>query len=308
MKLSRRLVALLLPLFLMAIALVAPLLAPYAEDDQFRAIVTDTGERLYPPHLPSAEHPLGTDRWGYDVLTLMLHGMPYTVFFPITVSLFRLLVAFGSVLLLSRTTGLRELANDTGRSGLLATIPQFVVAYFALVLVTVNPVWGTGRLLFFQWIVIALVGLPSVLPAVRGIVAAGLRKEYVEAARSIGVGRRRIFLRHLLPNLRQEFATLFLFETITVLLVMGQLGIFDVFIGGTHYTPSPPLYHSMVHEWAGLLGQYRNELFTLEWWVALWPLAGYALFIAALSSSLHLVERDPGLSQISVRPVVSRRG
>jgi peptide/nickel transport system permease protein len=123
----------------------------------------------------------------------------------------------------------------------------------------------------------------------------------------VGVGRRRILFRHLLPNIRGEFSSLFLFDAITVLLVMGQLGIFNVFIGGTRYTPFPPLFHSMVHEWAGLLGQYRNELFTMEWWVALWPLLGYAAFIALLSGALRLLEKDPGMATVSVKPAMSRR-
>lgn len=307
MKVNKRLLAPTLLLAVTALAVLAPRLAPYPVDAQFRTIIGEDGVDTFAPHLPSPAHPLGTDRWGFDILTLMLHGMPYTVFFPLTVALFRLIAALTVVFATAACGRGKTLSTGRGELGLLATVPQFVIAYFLLILVTVNPVWRESTLLTVQWLVISLVGLPATLPTVREIINGGLRKQYVEAARAIGVGRRRIFFRHLLPNLRSELASLLLFETITVLLVMGQLGIFDLFIGGTRFTPYPALYHSMVHEWAGLLGQYRNELFTMEWWVALWPLLGYAMYIAVLTLSLRILESNDRLGAVSVKPALSRR-
>ena len=67
-------------------------------------------------------------------------------------------------------------------------------------------------------------------------------------------------------------------ELMIVLNLLGVLGIFNVFLGGTQFTPSPPLFHSLTHEWAGLIGQARGRWFQAQW-TLLVPLVLYLLLL-----------------------------
>ncbi|MFO7850810.1 MAG: hypothetical protein R6V67_12720 [Spirochaetia bacterium] len=107
------------------------------------------------------------------------------------------------------------------------------------------------------------------------------KEEFVTAARSLGAGPIRRFFVHILPHLWERLLLLFSRETVAVLTLIGQLGVFNIFIGGTIFTPAPPLYHSVSHEWAGLLGQYRNYIPGGTWWVGLFPLIGFMLLLLA---------------------------
>ena len=67
------------------------------------------------------------------------------------------------------------------------------------------------------------------------------------------------------PHLKETFIITFVNELMVVLNLLGVLGIFNVFLGGTEFTPSPPLFHSLSHEWAGLIGQARGRWFQAQW-------------------------------------------
>ena len=59
------------------------------------------------------------------------------------------------------------------------------------------------------------------------------------AAVALGAGRRRIATRHVLPLLREDLLLLFSGEVVLVLVLIGQLAVFDLFFGGTVQTSIP---------------------------------------------------------------------
>jgi peptide/nickel transport system permease protein len=87
--------------------------------------------------------------------------------------------------------------------------------------------------------------------------------------------------------MKEKLLLLFSRETVEVLTLVGQLGIFNIFIGGTYFTPSPALFHSISNEWAGLVGQYRMKLQPGSWWILLFPLTGFVLLLL----SFYLISR-----------------
>ena len=74
--------------------LLAPVVSPYPLDYQENIIILEKEsgrEILYSPHPPSGRHPFGTDPYGYDLLTQILHGLKYTLAVSIIVSFLRIL-------------------------------------------------------------------------------------------------------------------------------------------------------------------------------------------------------------------------
>lgn len=65
--------------------------------------------------------------------------------------------------------------------------------------------------------------------------------------------------------------------------LMGLLGMFDLFVGGTKMTMDPVLYHSITHEWAGLLGSYRGFVYSNYTWIFLTPLVAFVWAIGSFT-------------------------
>jgi peptide/nickel transport system permease protein len=257
-------------------ALLGPQLAlfPPGYHDNLIYLDTDQGRELFvSPVAPQKPHYLGTDPWGYDMLSLMLHGLQYSLVTVVVVAMLRVLLALAVV-----GAGAGGLHTSRIWGGLNA-IPQFVIIYFILYNINFNSQLGTWELSAIQWILLILFGIPALVPSVAASLEELERREFVTVARATGAGPARRFFVHILPHLWERLLLLFSRETTAVLTLVGQLGIFNIFIGGTIFTPHPTLYHSKTHEWAGLLGQYRGRIHGDAWWVAVFPLLGFMLLL-----------------------------
>ena len=165
-------------------ALVAPLLLPDPA-----AAPDPLGARLL---VPSLAHPLGTDALSRDVLARLAHGTGISL----RVGLLAALVAgaLGAFVGLGAAAA-GGLADDLLMRGTdaLASIPRAFAVLFAVAAWPGMPLGGFTLLL----------GITGWMAVARIVAAEGRRMmagDAVAAARALGAGRRRIILRHLLPN------------------------------------------------------------------------------------------------------------
>jgi peptide/nickel transport system permease protein len=139
---------------------------------------------------------LGADSYGRDQLSRLLHGA------RVSLSLALVAVA-GAVLIGAFVGGLAGYRRGWVDDALMRTVDFVIVLpviYVALVLRAMLPLALPPSTVFVMMAAIfALVGWPFVARGVRGIIAAEREKEYVVAARSLGAGSGRIITRHLLP-------------------------------------------------------------------------------------------------------------
>ena len=170
-------------IFLLAtIALFGKQLAPYEPNTMDFAV-------LFSP--PSLAHPFGTDEFGRDVFSRVLHGA--AVSFQ---------VAFIAVLI-SASVGvlLGALAGFYGK-WLDEIIMRFMDILFAfpavLLAITVMAILGRG--IGNAMIAIAIVYIPIFARVARGAVLSVRGREFVMAARALGQGNGRIIFQHILPN------------------------------------------------------------------------------------------------------------
>jgi oligopeptide transport system permease protein len=188
---------------LVVIAVAAPLLAPhnplkiYPGNGYRQAAWIQTPDR--PQVTGTWEHPLGTDTIGRDALSRLLYGTRTSLivgFIPMIITL-----TIGS--LIGLIAGFAGGATD----GLLMRFADIVYSFpaflfFIIVMAALKdaPIgkFMNGFLVLFA--ALSLVGWVSVARLVRGQVLSLKEKEFVEAARAIGVRNHRILLRHLLPN------------------------------------------------------------------------------------------------------------
>ncbi len=250
---------------------------PQNYSDPIRFVETENGDEwLFAPEAPSAYYPFGTDQYGYDILTRIVWGLRWTLAIVFTVAALRTVA--GGTLGVLRAIG-KKPGLDSGLSPL-AGIPSFVIAFFALYPFTINSPWQGWRLFVYQSIVLSVLDLAPIIGSTAAKTSAILAAPFVEAATSAGAGRRWILRWHVLPFLSEELFESFAEQTVAVLQLVGRLGVFMLFVGGTVMTFDPPLLNSAFGEIGGLIGLYRVRLLGNRWMLA-YPLAAYLVVLAA---------------------------
>lgn len=268
---------------LIVLAVFPDLLAPYPHgySDMIRFVETSSGTQwLYAPEAPSSVYPLGSDNDGYDLLTRLLWGLRWTLACVVLTAAMKTLI--GGSIGIARALLRLGPSRDRGLSPL-AGIPSFVMVYFLIFPVTINSPLGSIRLFFYQCVVMTIFDLGGVIASVSAKTSALLASTFVESAISAGARRSWIVRYHILPFLGEELLETFADQAVAVLKLVGRLGIFFMFIGGTTRTWDPPLLTSTTGEVAGLIGVYRARLLANRWLLA-YPLMFYLVVLGALRS------------------------
>jgi peptide/nickel transport system permease protein len=177
---GRGLTGLLIFVLLLALALLAPLLFPGGYDRQ-------SGDSLQPP---SGAHLFGTDELGRDLFVRTIYGLRMdlsiiAVAVPISMVLG---TALGLVGALSRFAG-----------SFVQRVLDIILGFPGVVLgVCIVLIMGPGWLALV--VAIAVSGLPLFGRQARAALLEQSQREYVIAARTLGVGKGTILVRHILPN------------------------------------------------------------------------------------------------------------
>lgn len=140
---------------------------------------------------PSVEHWLGTDIFGRDVLSRLLHGGRLSLTAGMAAVLASLVV--GSAL------GIAAGYWGGALDDLVGGIATILLAFPGLMLALVFS-WLLGRGIEQAVIGVAVAGVPTYLRLARTQVRQVSRTAYVRAAQAVGVPPVRILLRHILPN------------------------------------------------------------------------------------------------------------
>ena len=266
-------VSALIVLLLICAGAFAPWIAPHDPTDLASLSLLDSFKPPWPADGSDWFNPLGTDSQGRDVLSAIMFGMRIS-----------LLVGFCSVLIsvvLGILAGLAAGYVGGAVDTVLMRIADVQLTFPAiLTALMINGIVGaalprTMREEMQIPVIIVAIGVslwPAVARTVRGSTMVERNKEYVLAARVIGVPAWRIMLRHVLPNV------------IGPVLVLATLGLGIAVL--TEATLSflgvglPPTRPSL-----GTLIRYGNDfLFSGQWWVTIFP--GAALVLLVLSINL----------------------
>lgn len=280
-------------LALAALAAFPGLFAPWPRGyrDILRSVETPSGtEWKFAPEAPSPYYPFGTDNYGYDVLTKTLWGLRWTLACVVLTAALKTLL--GGLLGVARASLGLKAGADRGFSPL-AGIPSFVMVFFLIYPVTINSPMGSVGLFLYQCAVMTVFDLGGIVASVAAKTSALYAMPFVESALSSGARKPWILRHHVLPFLGEELLETFADQTVAVLKLVGRLGIFFMFIGGTTLTFDPPILTSTTGEIAGLIGLYRAKLLANRWLLA-YPLGSYLVILAAFrmfSSGLRERER-----------------
>jgi peptide/nickel transport system permease protein len=240
-------------LAIVLLALGADLIAPAAPDEQnFDLIETR----------PGAQALFGTDRFGRDVLSRVIHGA--------RISLYVALVAITAAMLVGGSLGL--MAGYLG--GLWDNLVNRVMdVFFSLpgLLLAVGIAAMRGPGVQSAVIAIAILYTPLFARVMRGPVLAEREKEYVEAVRALGAGRWAVALKHVLPNVLSPFIVQGTVAFSQAILIEASLS----YLGLSAQPPTP--------SWGNMLNEGRTYLETAPW-ISVFP--GLAIMLAVLAFNL----------------------
>ena len=172
-------------------AILAPLLTPYGENEM------DLMHRLA---APSAEHLLGTDEGGRDVLTRLLYGARVSLLIGVAPALLSLIL--GAVLGIA--AGYRGGLTDA----VIMRVADVTLAFPSMLLAMVI-MYALGGGILNVFLTLTLVNWANVSRVVRSQTLKLKNCEFVESARITGVSRARIMRRHILPNCLPTLLVLF---------------------------------------------------------------------------------------------------
>ncbi len=167
-----------------AVAVFAPVLAPYDPNETVRVTI----DNIYAP--PSPEHPLGTDDAGKDVLTNLIYGARVSLTVGFFASFITLFIG-GTIGIIAGFYGGR-IENALMRlTDILLVIPDLPLMIILIALL--------GRKL---WVIIVVVGILSWTGTARVVRSQTLsvkERKFVRRARAIGAGNLYIVRRHIFP-------------------------------------------------------------------------------------------------------------
>jgi peptide/nickel transport system permease protein len=237
-------------------ALAAPLVAPHPPR---AGNVMDS--KLPPVWLPQGEARffLGTDELGRDILSRVIYGAQISL----TVGFIAVALAGAVGVSLGVIAGYyRGRVDDTimRLADIQLAVPQILLA------IAILAVLGPGlqnvilTLAFANWVTYARI--------VRGQVLSYREKEFIEAARCIGVGDASIMFKHILPNTVASIIVIASFAVASTMLAEAALSFLGLSVG-----PDVPT-------WGGMVAAGRDQIITGQWWIYTFP--GLAIMLTVL--------------------------
>src|SRR5690625_359648 len=251
----------------------APWVAPYNPFDLASIQLLDA---LLPPvwlEEGQISYLLGTDSQGRDLLSLLLYGMRVSLF-----------IGFASVALamfIGVILGLIAGYLGGTADALIMRVADIQLSFPAILIALLID--GVARALVPQNLhdviafpvligAIALAGWPQYARTVRGSTLVEKNREYVQAAKIIGVTNSRIMFSHVLPNILGPILVLATVHLATAIITEATLSFLGVGV--------PPTSPSL-----GTLIRIGNDfLFSGEWWITIFP--GLMLVLLVLSVNL----------------------
>ncbi len=238
------------------------------------------GKFSVPPFPPSAKYPLGSDVLGRDMLSLLLGGVRQTFTVVLFAVLARMLIGFLFGALAGWTAGSRFDRAIQGLADIVASLPALI---FAMIMILAL---GIQQGIWVFVVGLSFVGWGEIVQYVRGEVMRLRGNLFMESARAVGNRLSGLVLHHILPNLLPSLLAMSALETGAVLMLLGELGFLDIFIGGGAFSEVyiGTFYHySDIPEWGALLSNVRPFARSYPW-TAFYP--ALAFFVAILAFNL----------------------
>ena len=236
-------------LFTAAVALLAPLLAPFPYDR------VGTGAPLQGP---SGAHPMGTDQLGRDLASRVIYGARVSL----VVGLSALAISSVLAMVIGLTTGFIGGVYDLVVQRVMDAVQAMPGIILTLALVTF-----VGRDLVNVIAVIGVILVSGMARVMRSATIGVKAMPFIEAARALGATNLRLFTWHVLPNV---ISVAIIYGS----LLIGQAIIVEGSLSFLGYGVKPP-----TPTWGGMLGVEGRRALLLNPWMVVFPATALSLVV-----------------------------
>lgn len=246
-------------LCLLVIAILSPLIAP------FDPLLDHPGSENLGPLTKSMSGSwfwLGTDQLGRDLLSRLLHGARYCLIMGVFAVAFA--AAFGVPL------GL--IAGFNQRLDVLISKATEILMSFPAILIAILVVAILGPGFWNAIIAVGLTSIPGFIKLTRGQVKSEAKRDYVMAARALGVSSSRVLLRHIFPNIVSPLLVVTSLSLGTAILESAALSFLNLGV-----TPPAP-------EWGSMIRSGMEYFLSSNPWIS--TLSGFCIFLNVLGFNL----------------------
>jgi len=212
--------------------------------------------------LPGWDHPFGTDNFGRDIFSRVLHAAKLDLMIGFLCVLFPWIL--GSVL-----GGIAGYFGGIADTIIMRVVDTFSAFPFLVMVIGIIAILGPG--LISMYIALTLAGWSMYARIVRAEVLVVKKAEYVLAARALGFGHGRIMFRHILPNVITPTIIFAMTDIVLVILSTTSLSFLGLGV-------RPP-----TAEWGIMISEARGFILT-AWWMVTLP--GLAIVLVGLALSL----------------------
>jgi peptide/nickel transport system permease protein len=267
-------VAAVIAFILIVTALFAPVFSPHRP---FDLATLELNDSLKPPFWSDGgtiKYPLGTDDQGRDILSTILYGSRVSILVGLASVAFAMFLGVG-LGLLSGYVGGRLDALIMRVADVQLSFPSILIALLvdgiAKAALPKNTQTDTLSLI----VLICSIGLANWVQyarTIRGSTLVEKQKEYVQAAKVIGVPSWKIMLSHVLPNVTGPVLVIATINVATAIITEATLSYLGVGVPQT--TPSL----------GTMINNGNNFLYSGEWWLVIFP--GAMLVLLCMSVNL----------------------
>lgn len=239
-------------IIIMLIALLAPVIAPYNRD----AI-----DLLHIESAPSGKHILGTDDLGRDVFTRLIYGG--------RISLSVGVVATAIELIIGVTLGAISGYFGGWIDKIIMRLVDIIMCFpFMVIAITMASILGPS--IWNVVIIIGVLGWTGITRIVRAEILSIKQREFIEAAKAIGLDSKDIILKHIIHNI---YAPIIVYSTLGIASgILSEAAL--SFLGMGVKSPQP--------SWGNMLSAAQSmRVLQSEWW--LWMPPGIMVFLTIIS-------------------------
>lgn len=210
---------------------------------------------------PSADHWLGTDTLGRDLFSRILYGGRISIMVGLVATFVALAIGVGYGAVAGFFGGKIDAV-------MMRIVDIMYALPFTIFVILLMVFFGRNIVLLF--VAIGAVEWLTMARIVRGQILTINKMEFIEAARSLGFGKRRIIFRHMIPNV---LGPIIVYTTLTIPAVM----LLEAFLSFLGLGVQPPM-----SSWGVLIkdGAEKMEEF---WWLLVFPGTAFSLTLFSLN-------------------------
>ncbi|QOR67468.1 ABC transporter permease [Cytobacillus suaedae] len=227
---------------------------------------SETKEFSRAPHPPSSDDWFGTDEEGRDIFSLIILGAKDTLYFMLAATFIKYLMAVPLGLLARKGKGIIYSFLSTW-SSVFSGLPIIIMG----IILFKMPIFMTANNRFLLIVfVVSLLEVGRVGMVFQQLAGRISTKPYIEASITMGSKPLQIVWGHYLPVLLPEILVSFILNLGRMALLVGQLGVFKIFLSFQIYVMGTPPLVNTSYNWGSLLGDAKDNILRATW-IPLFP-------------------------------------